>query len=70
MAERPKAEKRLVLLVKWRFVPDKKGDAGEAKYWWSDGSKTKETIASHVDAVARLKLIQDSGGVKNSASEG
>ncbi len=28
------------VLLKWRFVPDKSGSAGVAKYWWSDGSKT------------------------------
>jgi hypothetical protein len=30
------------VLTKWRFVPEKKGSAGEARYQWSDGLKTKE----------------------------
>ena len=52
------------VLTKWRFVPDKKGSAGEARYQWSDGSKTKEKVTSYVDAVSRLRAIQDSGGVR------
>ena len=55
------------MLIKWHFVPDKKdhhGPEGEARYWWSDGSKTEETIASYVDALARLKAIQDNGGLQ------
>jgi hypothetical protein len=59
--------RRTPLLMKWRFAPaDKGGEAGEARYWWSDGSKTQEPVASHADAVSRLKAIQDTGGVKPS----
>jgi hypothetical protein len=60
----PKASKTkpLPMLVKWRFVPDKKGSAGEARYWWSDGSRSEEKVASLVEAVRKLKVIQDNGG--------
>jgi hypothetical protein len=60
----PSNSKEPPVLTKWRFVPNKKGSAGEVRYQWSDGSKTKETVASYVDAVSRLKAIQDIGGVK------
>jgi hypothetical protein len=50
------------VLTKWRFVPDKKGPAGEEGYQWSDGSKTTEDVTSYVVSVSRLKAIQDSGG--------
>ena len=52
------------MLKKWRFKPDDKGDAGEARYWWSDVSKTEERVASHRDAIARLTIIHDNGGFK------
>ncbi len=63
----PKASKKPkpTLLVKWRFVPDKKGSAGEARYWWSDGSRSEEPVASLVEAVRKLKVIQDNGGAKD-----
>jgi hypothetical protein len=64
MPERSKLKVKPILLVKWRFAADKKGEAGEAKYWWSDGSKTQEKVASHVDAVRLLKNIQDNGGLQ------
>ncbi len=65
MPEKPKHSPRTPVLMKWRFAPaDKGGETGEARYWWSDGSKTQERVASHADAVSRLKAIQDSGGVK------
>jgi len=51
-------------LVKWRFEPNGKSDGAEAKYWWSDGKKTKEKVTSHLDAMARLKSIQDNGGMR------
>jgi hypothetical protein len=50
--------------MKWRLMPDKWDGAGLARYWWSDGSKTDEKVASRVDAFARLKVIQDNWGVK------
>jgi hypothetical protein len=55
------------MLVKWRFVSDKKdqlGSEGEARYWWSDGSKSEEKVGSLMEAVFKLKVIQDSGGEK------
>ena len=52
------------LLKKWRFVESKKEESGKAKYWWSDGSKTEEQVTSHMDAIGRLKAIQDNGGEK------
>jgi hypothetical protein len=54
--------KKPPMLVKWRFVPSKKGSAGEARYWWSDGTKSEEKVASLVEAVLKLKVIQDNGG--------
>jgi hypothetical protein len=67
----PEASKKAkpVLLVKWWFVRGKKGEAGEARYWWSDGSKTKDEVASHTDAVSRLKIIQDNGGIQSGAPD-
>ena len=57
-------ETKPVLLKKWRFAQDQKGEAGEVKYWWSDGSKTKERVISHAQAVDQLKIIQDNSGMK------
>jgi hypothetical protein len=64
VADDQKPKKKAPLLKKWRFEEDKKGHGGEAKYWWSDGTKSEERVSSHVDAVARLKDIQDGGGLK------
>ena len=64
MADNKKILPDVPLLKKWRFVEGKKEASGKAKYWWSDGSKTEEQVTSHMDAVGRLKTIQDSGGGK------
>jgi hypothetical protein len=64
VADRIKHETKTVLLKKWRFKEDEKGPGGEARYWWSDGSKTEERVNSHMDAVGRLAAVQDSGGRK------
>jgi hypothetical protein len=64
MPERSKSKAMSTVLIKWRFVPDQKGESGQARYWWSDGSRTEDKVASYIDAVARLTTIQDNGGVK------
>ncbi|MCB8875939.1 hypothetical protein [Acidisoma silvae] len=64
MGQDEKLPKNPALLKKWRFAADKKGAGGEARYWWSDGSRTEERVESHLDAVARLKDLQDKGAVK------
>jgi hypothetical protein len=64
MPNEAKALRKLPRLMKWRFVPDRKGETGQARYWWSDGSRTEEKVASRWDAVARLTIIQDNGGIR------
>ena len=60
------SEHKAPLLKKWRFKQDEQGNEGEARYWWSDGSKSEERVISHRDAIARLTIIQDNGGEKPS----
>lgn len=65
MPQQPQPDKARVVLVKWRFKPEKTGEQGIAKMWWSDGSKT-EVEASYLDAVRALSAVQDNGGQKPS----
>jgi hypothetical protein len=64
MPEWFKHKAKSILLLEWRFVPDKEGETGQARYWWSDGSRTEENADSYIDAVARLKINQDNRSVK------
>jgi hypothetical protein len=65
MPKKPQPDAARIVLVKWRFKPQKDSEQGIAKMWWSDGSKT-ETEASYMDAVRALSAVQDNGGVKPS----
>lgn len=65
MPKKPQPTASGVVLVKWRFKPQKDGDQGTAKMWWSDGTKT-ESEASYLDAVRALSAVQDNGGAKPS----
>lgn len=64
MSKEGKSKRRLIVLVKWRFQPDKSGPSGLSKYWWSDGSKSESACTSYLEAVAQLQAIQDGGGEK------
>lgn len=65
MSKKPQADGSRVVLVKWRFKPQKDGAQGTAKMWWSDGSKT-EAETSYMEAVQALSAVQDNGGAKPS----
>jgi len=65
MPKKPQPDASRVVLVKWRFKPQKEGEQGTAKMWWSDGSKT-EAEASYMEAVGALSAVQDNGGAKPS----
>jgi hypothetical protein len=64
MAQDIRPKPRKIVLVKWRFDPGKDETSSRSKYWWSDGSKTEQPAASYLDAVGRLRIIQDGGGEK------
>lgn len=65
MPKKPQLDASRIVLVKWRFKPQKEGEQGIAKMWWSDGSKT-EAEASYMEAVRALSAVQDNGGAKPS----
>jgi hypothetical protein len=52
------------VLAQWRFLHDQSSEAGTATYLWSDGTETEERCASRAEAVSKILMIQNNGGLK------
>jgi hypothetical protein len=52
------------VLSEYQYEPNHSGQGGTAIFDWSDSTSTREPVASESESLAKLRDIQQNGGVK------